>query len=94
MTPDLKKLEDIAKLMTKYQLEAVKFNADGTFSKISKKVHSIPQAKPKDKKPFEVEQPVNWTDEDVLFYSSGGAPKRSLEDIDRFASNIPSSNKE
>jgi hypothetical protein len=82
----LRELESVLKLVTKYQLDSLEL-PDGT--KISKKIHlgpKLPTRKDLDR-PIRIGDKV-LSDEDVMFAATA-APKMSLEDFDRLAANPP-----
>ena len=77
---DIYEIQELIKLMTKNSVEHIKLPCG---LEITKKVHygkSMPKSKQL------INEPVNFvTDEDILFASTT-APKRTLEDFNRFTS--------
>lgn len=80
MNIDLKDLEAIMKLMTKHQVDMVEVEG----LKISKKMHLGPKMP---KKPFTM--PTPQAEKDDLMFLSTSAPKLSLDEFQKFSSNIP-----
>lgn len=85
----LKELEAVLKLVTKYSLDAIEFHPDGTLKTVTKKIHLGPKVPSKK----DINNPITigsrvLSDEDVMFAATA-APKMSLSDFDRFAVNPP-----
>jgi hypothetical protein len=77
---DLKNLEEIMKLMQKYQVDAFEMED----LKLSKKLHLGPKP-PKNK--IKAAPPVNMLSEEEIMFAASNAPKLSLDDFNKFAAN-------
>lgn len=83
--PSIKYLSDLMKLMSKYQIDFIELPS----IKLSKKLHQGKSIKTKSTLPIKTKSviAVNGEIEDDIIFASTSAPKMSLEDFNRFASN-------
>lgn len=86
---DLKQIENLMKLMTKFQVDLIE--VDGL--KISKKIHQGPKLPKKDFTLSPAATSINQDLEDDVMFASTNAPKLTLEEFSKFSSNPVKENK-